>query len=1095
MATTRSLVLRLILSIPGFAMPLRFEAVAGHADPEIHFTARCGGGAVWLGARGVILKARGARPARIVLSGPIAPDEPEALDPLASRSNYFVGADPARWRRDVPNFGRVRYRHVWPGIDLVYYGNGSRLEYDFVVAPGADPGVIALAIHADTPARLTPEGDLLLSRDIRQHKPRIYQQTAAGRRSIDGRYLLAGNRVRFRIGKYDRTLPLIIDPVVSYSTLFGGDGNDEAAAIATDAAGNVYIAGATDSSDLPAGVAGSKFAGAPQDIFVAKLNPTGTEVIYCTYLGGEGNDAARAIAVDSSGNAYVTGSTSSTRFPATGGVFKSTFTGGKTDAFVAKLSPSGALLYATYFGGGGDDEGRGIATDDLGNAYVTGVTTSALVFPLSLNPYQARYLGGAHDGFAAKLNSIGTTLVYSTLLGSEGDDQPAAIAVDSAGSAFITGSTDGADYPTTTGAYQGSAPNSVSMAFVTKLSSAGTLAYSTYLGGDIADSGKGIAVDATGNAYVAGVTSSNNFPTTTGAFQVALSGPSDAFVTKLNAAGSALTYATLLGGSGDDSAIAIGIDLLGNAYIAGNTGSRDFPVSTGFLQDTPGGRMDGFVAKLDPAGAKLVYASYLGGSQDDRVTGIAIDPVSNAYVTGSTVSRDFKTTAGAVRASAAAADSFVVKVQDVLLPLLSVDNPSLTFSYDTMRPGAKTLAVASSNGPVEFTAVATGGNWLTVSPTDTTTPGSLTVSVNPDRLAVGTYAGSIVLTAPGVANSPLTVPVKFAITRGQLSPPAYGIVPDTIPAGSGDTTVIVFGPSFSVNAVVKVNGIPVTTTKLDASTLSALIPAAFLTTPGTLTVDVGNPTDLTSRLTLTVVALTPRVTADAVLNAASFLSGPVAAEEVVVLHGTNIGPKDPVQDFGNGISYPTTLAGTRVFFDEVAGPMLYTSATQVITIVPFEVTGQPNTRMRVEFNGEKSDPVTLAVAPAAPGVFTLNTTGAGEISAVNEDGTQNLVGNPAPAGSVVTFSATGGGQTRPSGVDGAILSDAVPNLLLPVSVQMGDEECEIISAGPIAGMVSGFLQIKARIPADLLGTVPVVLNIGGIPSQPGVTLEVAARLI
>jgi uncharacterized protein (TIGR03437 family) len=1076
-------------------MPLRFEANAGQTDPQIHFCARTAGGSVWLHAQGAILKPLGVGAVRVDLAGPIAPSAPEPLEPLASRSHYYLGRDPAQWRRDVPEFARVRYRHVWPGIDLVYYGNGEHLEYDFRVEAGADPNAILLVIHADAPVRLTGQGDLLLAPGVRQHKPRIYQQTSAGRRAVSGRYVLAaGNRVRFRIGRYDRSLPLIIDPVISYSTLFGGDGNDAAAAIAADGAGNVYITGRTESSDLPAGIPGSRFAGAPPDIFVAKLTPDGTGVVYCTYIGGEGADEAHAIAVDSAGNAFITGSTASTAFPATGGAFKSTYSGGKTDAFVAKLAPDGALLYATYFGGAGDDEGRGIAADTDGNAYITGATTSALIFPLTLAPFQSHYEGGAHDGFAAKLNALGTAVIYSTLLGSSGDDQPAAITVDTAGSAFITGSTGGDDYPTTTGAFQGSAPNQVSMAFVTKINSVGMPAYSTYLGGDIADYGKGIAVDAAGNVFIAGVTSSDNFPVTQGGFQVALSGPSDAFIAKLNAAGSALIYATLLGGTGDDDATAIALDLVGNVYVTGNTTSRDFPVAAGSLQDAPGGGTDAFIAKLDPTAAKLVYSSYLGGSQDERATAIAVDPVSNVYVTGSTASRDFKTTAGAMRVSPAAADSFVAKVRDVVLPLLSVDNPSLSFSYDTLltRPAARTLQVSANNGAVKFTVETIGGSWLEVSPSGATTPGSLSVLVNPDRLSVGNYTGSIVLTAPGVANSPLTVPVSFAISRGALSPPAYGITPDTLPAGSGNTTVAIFGTGFSVNATVKVNGVAVQTVWIDSFTLNAIIPSELLAIPGALTITVANPTALTAPLMLNVVAVVPTVIASGVVNAASFLSGPVAAGEVVIIHGKNIGPADQVQDFGNGETYPTVLAGTRVFFDDVAAPLLYTSATQIIAVVPFEITGPGNTRMRVEFNRQPSDPVTLEVGPAAPGLFTQTATGAGQLAASNEDGLQNSADNPAAPGSLVTFQATGGGQTSPRGVDGAILSEPVPHLLLPVTVEMGDQECEIVSAGPMPGIVSGFLQITARVPEGLSGRVPVVMQVGGIPSQPGVTLEVRA---
>ena len=772
MARSSALVL-ILFSASSFAgaplLPLRFEANAGQADPAIQFTARTSAGAVLLRSQGIVLKARGAQPVTLDFAGRIAPAAPEALEPLTSHSNYYLGRDPAKWRRDLPNFGRVRYRHVWPGVDLVYYGSQNRLEYDFVVAPGADPRAIALTVNSAERVRLTPDGDLLLGSGILQHKPRIYQETAAGRRAIDGSYALdSGNRVRFRIGKYDRALPLIIDPVISYSTLFGGSGNDAAGGIAVDSTGYAYITGVTDSSDLPAGVAGSRFIGTPPDVFVAKIKPDGTDLVYCTYLGGEADDEGRAIAVDTAGNAYITGVTFSTAFPATGGTVQSNYGLGKGDAFVAKISPTGALVYATYLGGVGADEGRGIAVDASGDAYVTGITSSGN-FPVSLAAYQSRYQGGAHDGFAVKLGPAGTALAYSTFLGSSGDDQPAAIAVDPAGNAYITGSTDGDDYPTTTAAYQSTASNPVSVSFVTKLNPTGGAAYSTYLGGDISDAAKGIAVDFAGNAYIAGVTSSDNYPTTSGALKVALSGPSDAFVTKLNAAGNDLVYSTFLGGSDADTATAIDIDLVGNAYVAGDTRSADFPASQS-LQAARGGGMDGFVVKLDPKGATLVYASYIGGALDEHVSAVAVDPASSAYVTGTTLSNNFPVTPGALRASLAQQDSFVVKVHDVDLPLLISDTASLSFAYDALGalPPAQTVQITGSTGPVTISALSDGATWLVVAPATGTTPATVTVSVNPARLALGTYNANVVISAAGAANSPLSIPVQFNMTRGGL---------------------------------------------------------------------------------------------------------------------------------------------------------------------------------------------------------------------------------------------------------------------------------------------------------------------------------------
>jgi uncharacterized protein (TIGR03437 family) len=1074
-------------------MPLRFEINRGQSDSTVDFVARGASGTVLIRAQGAVVKARGASPVFLNFTGAIAPAAPEPLEPLSTRSNYYLGRDPSRWLSGVPNFGRVRYRHVWPGIDLVYYGSANRLEYDFVVAPGADPRAIGFAVRADGRVRIDGNGDLLLGGGIRQHKPLIYQDTPSGRHFIAGNYVLAhGNRVTFRIAPYDHRHALIIDPIISYSTLFGGSGDDSGAGIAVDFAGNAYITGATSSSDLPAGVAGSVFKGTPPDVFIAKIKPDGTGLVYCTYLGGEADDEGRAIAIDPAGNAYVTGVTSSRAFPATGGTVQTTYGLGKSDAFVAKIGPAGALVWATYLGGLGEDEGRGIAADASGNTYVTGITGSGN-FPVSLAAYQSKYKGGAHDGFLAKLNPLGTGLTYSTFYGSTGDDQPAAIAIDPAGNAYVTGSTNGDDFPTTTNAYQTAASNAVSVAFVMKFNPAGQPAYSTYLGGEISDAAKGIAVDFAGNAYIAGVTSSPGFPSTDGVIKAGLSGTSDAFVTKLNAAGNNLVYSTYLGGSGPDGATAIGLDLVGNAYVTGTTSSPDFPANKA-LQGSPVGDVDGFVAKIDPTGANIVYSSYIGGSRDEQAAAIAVDPLSNAYVAGSTSSPNFPTTAGALRASPVALDAFVAKFHDVDLPLIAADASSLTFAFDPQGspPPPQVLHITSTNGPVMISAVS-DSFWLQATPASGTTPATLTVSVNQARLALGTYKGNVVVSAQGAANSPISIPVTFNFTRaGPTVPPAAGVTPGTVSAGSSDTVITVNGANFSRNATVQVNGVPVATTYFDSGTLTAVVPASMLASPGVLTVTVVNPGQSGAVLTasLLVLAAVPVVPNGGVLSAASLLAGPVAAGELILMNGNNLGPASSVQATVSGGAYPTSLGGTSVSFDGTPAPLLSVGVNQIAAIVPFEIAGQRSTQFQVTFNNQKSSPSTLAVAAAVPGLFTADGSGAGQANAINGDGTANDEQDPATAGTVVTFLATGGGQTNPAGADGIIVSMPVPQLVEPVAMQMNGESCQNVSAAPVAGMVSGIIQVSATVPADLSGTVSVVLFVGGIASQPGVTLEV-----
>jgi hypothetical protein len=604
-------------------------------------------------------------------------------DPLAGTSNYFIGNDPRQWRTGIPTYGRVAYQGVYPGVDLVYYGNQQQLEYDFTVAPGTDPGLIRLHVEGAQSPSLDGQGDLVLHTaggDVVEHAPVLYQDRAGGRQTVAGWFVLEeGDQVGFAVGSYDRSRPLIIDPILSYSTYLGGSGSDFGTAIAVDGAGNAYVAGQTSSSSFPttAGAVQPTYGGGFTNAFVTKLNPAGTAIVYSTFLGGNGldGDFGTGVAVDAAGNAYVTGTAFSSNFPTTPGAFQTTLGsifGG--NAFVTKLNPAGtALVYSTYLGGSGSsstlegDHGTGIAVDAAGNAYVTGGTSSGN-FPTTPGAFQTAFGGSMSNAFVTKLNPAGTALLYSTYLGSSGSvfpgDSGRGIAVDAAGNAYVTGETTSSTFPTTPGAFQTAFGGGMGNAFVTKLNPAGTaLAYSTYLGGS--GRGNGIAVDAAGNAYVTGGTSSGNFPTTPGAFQRTYGGSGDAFVTKLNPAGTALAYSTYLGGSGGDSGAGIAVDAAGSAYVAGETTSSTFPTTPGAFQTAFGGGMgNAFVTKLNPAGTALAYSTYLGGSGNDFGLGVAVDAAGSAYITGSSNSTDFPVTLGAFQprlGGAGALNAFVAK--------------------------------------------------------------------------------------------------------------------------------------------------------------------------------------------------------------------------------------------------------------------------------------------------------------------------------------------------------------------------------------------------------------------------------------------------
>jgi hypothetical protein len=574
-------------------------------------------------------------------------------DALPGKSNYFIGSDPSQWRTNVPTYGAVKYAAVYPGIDLVYHGNQRLLEYDFLVAPGADPRAIGIRFQGARKLTVNGDGALVIGfggSEVIEPAPVVYQEVGGRRQTVAGRYVLRGKgRVGFGVATYDRRRPLVIDPTLVYSTLLGCCWLNDFAAIAVDGSGNAYVTGEISPSNFPTTPGAFQTTpGGVQDAFVSKLDPAGSALVYSTYLGGDGGTLGTGIAVDASGNAYVTGYTDSPYFPTTPGAFQTTFSGDPSNtvhAFVSKLNAVGsALVYSTYLGGSEDDFGYGIAIDPSGCAYVTGDTRSPN-FPTTRGAFQTTY-GGNSDVFVTKLNAAGSVLVYSTYLGGGDGDYAQGIALDASGNAYVVGWT-GSDFPTTPGAFLTTSPGG---AFVTKLNSAGSaLVYSTYLVGTNSALGSGtygdgIAVDASGSAYVTGDTSPN-FPTTPGAFQTAYG---SIFVTKLNATGSDLIYSTFLGGSGNGFGNGIAVDASGSAYVTGAIDSSGFPITPGAVQATyGGGEYDAYLSKLDAAGSVLVYSTYLGGSGWDLGRGIAVDASGNVYVTGVTESSNFLTTPGA----------------------------------------------------------------------------------------------------------------------------------------------------------------------------------------------------------------------------------------------------------------------------------------------------------------------------------------------------------------------------------------------------------------------------------------------------------------
>ena len=660
-------------------LPLGFEINHGQAAPPVRLFARGHGYGLFLTDDAALLNLPNAQLSLRWLNA--QPATPEALDELPGKSNYFIGNDRQAWRTDVPTFARARYCQLYPGIDLLFYGQRRELEYDFVLAPHADATQIKLALNGADKLELDAQGDLLVHAGgavIRQHRPIAYQETVNGRTFIPATFALTGEQLSFQLGAYDHNLPLVIDPVVLYSSYLGGENTDIAYAIATDRDGGLYLTGRTYSPNFPTKTPVDTQLDGTNDAFVLKLDSTGTRLLFSTYIGGRGSlDRGWAIAVDANENIYFCGETNSLNFPTANAV--QSITRGNGDAFAVKLNIQGnTLLYSTYLGGSLSDCAYGIALDQFDNAYITGRTDSANF--LTKNALQPT-LRGTRDAFVLRLDPDGS-LIASTYLGGApatlgGRDFEAGygIAVDSQQNVYVTGVTTSPTF-TTANALQ---PNfgGIEDAFVAKLNlPAAQLIYSTYLGGADADSGHSIAVDAFGNAYVTGVTLSSNFPTKN-ALQPTFGGAADAFVTKINAKGLALVYSTYLGGGGEENTDLISdpepvgslaVDALGYVYVAGKTESSNFPLARA-LQTQKNGDNDAFLAKLDPAASSLIYSTYFGttfatnNGFEERALGLAIDGGGNAYITGQMLGTDLLTVSPfQAKYAGGLSDAFIAKI-------------------------------------------------------------------------------------------------------------------------------------------------------------------------------------------------------------------------------------------------------------------------------------------------------------------------------------------------------------------------------------------------------------------------------------------------
>jgi hypothetical protein len=999
-------------------LPLSFEANQGQSDPQVKFQSRGSGYSLFLTDSSAVLaltkqNSVNAKSSAAAVNGLKTVSAPQAgktdvvrmnlagashsvrvtgVNRLPGKANYFIGNDPAKWLSDMPTYAKVQYTGVYPGVDLVYYGNQQQLEYDFVIAPGANPEPIRLQFAGAKKLKLTADGDLRVAAtngEIAFHKPVIYQIVNGQRQMVRGQFsLLAKNTVGFNVAQYDHTKALVIDPVLAYSTYFGT--GIIPSAIAVDSSGNVYITGESNpapGTGLPSGgvpvttgafqtVSNGKVppnlygSGAP-NAYVTKLNPTGSALIYSTYLGGSNGDQGTGIAVDGAGNAYVTGVANSTDFPVTAGAFQTTNRAAGLDttytyttannstetvpivvsnAFIAKLNPAGtALVYSTYLGGSG----------------VTYPWVQACV-----------------------INGINNCPPYDTA-----GDYASSIAIDSSGNAYVTGTVNSTDFPLTSGAFQtvNHSPGYRSYtfyipsnAFVTKLNASGTaLVFSTYLGGSgyyspsgtsgysaagEGDAGNSIAVDSAGNSYITGSTYSADFPVTSGAFQAvnnAANAFENAFITKLNPTGTALIYSTYLGGSNSDYGSAIVADGSGDAYVTGKASSINFPISVNAFQTINNAAAlkssNAFVTKLNSTGTGLQYSTYLGGSDNglayagDYGTGIAVDGSGNAYVTGYAYSTNFPVTAGAYQAVNNAAtlkldNAFVAKLNSAGTGLLysTYLGGSGSSSADTGDYGIGITVDGSDNAYVVGIASSsnfpiTAGAYQTTLPQYYTSPfiaklnlsngiPSPTVTVTPSS---STITASQALMVTVVVNSASGSPTP----TGSVTLTGGGYTSGAEPLSSGSVTIDIPADSLATG----VNTLTATYTP-DSSSSST-----YDSSTGTSSVTVTTPTVTLSPTSLTFAAQTTGSTS--VAQTITLMNSGTAALTITSISAS--GDFAETQTCGSSVATGATCAISVAFTPTAAG-----SRTGTLTITD-NAGGSPQT---VALSGTGTPPAVAAPA-------------------------------------------------------------------------------------------------------------------------------------
>ena len=988
----------------------------------------------------------------------------QAQDASTAVSNYFIGNDPKKWRMGVPRYRTVRVSDLYDGVDLVYYGTNGELEHDLVVAPGKSPETIKMSFSNNAKLQIDANGNLIArfkDGELRLRKPKIYQENGGAVEDVDGGYILRdSNLVEFAVGAYDRRRQLVIDPVLVFSTYLGGSEDDGIESVAVDSSGNIYVVGGTASANFPLqnpfqptgnpNVCGTSPNTFPCGIgFISKFNPSGSALIYSSYFGGTGSEEqARSVVVDANENVYVAGTTTSSDFPATPGAFSTTFVAGQClgftcrETYVAKFDSSGvALDYATYLGGVGDnvvEEPRSLAVDSSGRAFVTGTTTSTS-FPTTAGAFQpnCKLMQNMQCGtaFVSVLNSSGSALVYSTYLGGTGGESGNAIAVNGAGNAIVTGVTVSTDFP-----LKNPLQMQPSQGFLTKLAPDGSaLVFSSYLGGSNQVNTSSIALDANENIYLGGWTTGTDYPTTPGAYLTAI--PSTlsgafGFVTKVDSAGGALTYSSYLigaaAGTNESSFLEdVAVDSLGQAYLTGYTTQAGWPQVNPILPNFVGGICSnpgptgcnhGFVTVFNAQGSALVFSTYLGGTNVDFGSAIAIDQFQSIYAAGETNSTDFPVAnafqpayGGGSCVNGPCFDGFLAKIQ---IAPLSAAPVALTFSQNvgtTSAPQNVTISNASAE-PVSVTSInATAGfSETNTCSTSILAGATCVVSVSFSPAATGALSGSLVVNFTGTDGAlSISLTGTGTLPKAAIAPTSLQFSSQAVGSPSAAQSIAL---SNQGTGPLAISGISVTGDFSETETCGTSVAAgsscsiSVVFAPQTAGARNGRVTVNDNTVNSPqIIALTGTGTGPAAAlspNSVQFTSqtvGTISAVQTVIVANSgssaltisNIGVTG---DFGqtNGCG-ATVAAGSNCAISVTFSPAGFGSRTGTLSVTD-NAFGSPQTvaltgtGVSFTLGPSGSAPTTVTVTPGTPAIFHLQAQGVAGFS--------GLVGLSASCGSV-----------------------------------------------------------------------------------------------